>query len=47
METPEESVVLDWLRSYGICLGARVGVGAVEPGVEDGAGDAGVWWQDR
>lgn len=42
METPEESVVLDWLRSYGVCLGARAGAGAVERGVEGGAGDAGV-----
>lgn len=47
VETPEEPVVLNWLKSYGICLGARAEVGAVEPGVEDGAGDAGVWWQDR
>lgn len=41
VETPEESVVLDWLRSYRVCLGARAGAGAVERGVEGGAGDAG------
>lgn len=44
METPAKSAVLDWLRSYGVCLGARAGAGAVQRGVEGGAGDAGCWW---
>lgn len=33
MEAPEESVVMDWMRSYGVCLGAPAGAGAVERGV--------------
>lgn len=48
MKTPEESVVIDWLRSYGVCLGAPAGAGAVEQGVRG----RGCWvlvarWRER